>query len=310
MLDLSFPRWRAATEAERRALVASLARQLPTGFAPLDVHGVVATFAAGGRTFALVPGGQVTIGWDPGGWQPDARERASYADSAREYGLDEDLVDFVAARTLRRREVELAPLLVETAAAELAWEPADDEDAEVRHLRAKLPPGHAPYTAGLARGGREVRVRRVAGGAIVAERSVEVTHEALVRQLAAEGFRLPTSDEWEHACGAGAATLFRWGDHAPCDRYPVDGGDDFDAHVRPNALGVSIASDPYKYEVVAEADRTRGGDGGSMVCGGAGFFLGWLTLATAYFEEHACVHDPARHLPPGYTIGRRVLPLA
>jgi hypothetical protein len=25
-----------------------------------------------------------------------------------------------------------------------------------------------------------------------------------------------------------------------------------------------------------------GGDGGGVVCGGAGFFLGWLTIATAY----------------------------
>jgi len=54
---------------------------------------------------------------------------------------------------------------------------------------------------------------------------------------------------------------------------------------------------------------TRGGDGGCMICGGAGFFVGWLTLATAYFEPHACQRDPAEPISPGYTIGRRVLPL-
>ena len=34
-------------------------------------------------------------------------------------------------------------------------------------------------------------------------------------ELQAEGFRLPTSDEWEYVCAACARTLFRWGDHCP-----------------------------------------------------------------------------------------------
>jgi hypothetical protein len=29
-----------------------------------------------------------------------------------------------------------------------------------------------------------------------------------------------------------------------------------------------------------------GGDGGSVVCGGAGSFLSWLTIATAYRDTH------------------------
>jgi hypothetical protein len=28
-----------------------------------------------------------------------------------------------------------------------------------------------------------------------------------------------------------------------------------------------------------------GGDGGSAACGGAGFFLGWLPLATSYRDD-------------------------
>jgi hypothetical protein len=80
-------------------------------------------------------------------------------------------------------------------------------------------------------------------------------------------------------------------------------------HRQPNAFGLLIASDPYKYELVAEIGVTRGGDGGCTICGGAGFFIGWLTLATAYFEEHSCKHDPAEPISPGYTVGRRVLEL-
>ena len=160
------------------------------------------------------------------------------------------------------------------------------------------------------------------------------THADEVAALQRDGFRLPTSDEWEHACGAGASTLFRWGDHAPCDRYPPDasveeaefrarwvqsegkltrppGGfvSDFDQHRRPNAFGLHIASDPYRSELVAEADMSRGGDGGSMICGGAGYFLGWLPLATAWFDPAFCRREPGEPIQVGYTVMRRVLPL-
>src|SRR5262249_7829877 len=153
-------------------------------------------------------------------------------------------------------------------------------------------------------GGEEVRVQRLGRGSFRAERAEERTHVELVDWLAKTGFRFPTSNEWEYACGAGATTLFRWGNHVPCDRYPTDispaeakwrrrwvlsGGklrypregfvSDWDLHRRPNAFGLFIASDPYKCELVAEPGITRGGDGGNMICGGAGFFVGWLTLA-------------------------------
>jgi hypothetical protein len=161
----------------------------------------------------------------------------------------------------------------------------------------------------LVQGGQTTRVRRSESGEFAAERfNPKMNHELLTRQLAEAGFRLPGSDEWEFACGAGAATLFRWGDHAPCDRYPPDRRKTppFELHRQPNALGLSIAHDPYKFEVVAEANRARGGDGGVCICGGAGFFIGWLTLATAYFEPE--LSEP-QELSPGYAVARRVLPL-
>jgi hypothetical protein len=86
-------------------------------------------------------------------------------------------------------------------------------------------------------------------------------------------------------------------------------GAGWDQHQCPNAFGLQIASDPYKLELTAQIGITRGGDGGSMICGGAGWFIGWLALATAYFEEHACVHDPLEPVMCGHTIGRRVLEL-
>jgi hypothetical protein len=146
--------------------------------------------------------------------------------------------------------------------------------------------------------------------------------------------RFPTSDEWEYACGGGAATLFRWGDHVPCDRYPTDispaeaewrrqwvlskgtlqwpaegFASDWDVHRAPSVTGVRIAFNPYKYELTADPRVTRGGDGGCAICGGAGFFFGWLALATAYFEAEFCERNPEEPIAAGYTIGRRVLPL-
>ncbi|MFE1151049.1 hypothetical protein ACFW42_28645 [Streptomyces albidoflavus] len=97
--------------------------------------------------------------------------------------------------------------------------------------------------------------------------------------LAAEGLRMPSSDEWEHACGAGADTLFRWGDACPLDRVPY--GDDGGPHQQPNAFGLRIAQDTYAAELTSDTGAVHGGDGGESVCGGYGTVPAWLPLATA-----------------------------
>ncbi|MHB9860535.1 hypothetical protein [Streptomyces sp. YIM S03343] len=97
--------------------------------------------------------------------------------------------------------------------------------------------------------------------------------------LAARGLRMPSADEWEHACGAGARTLFRWGDDCPMDRVPYD--DPTGPQTRPNAFGLHIAYDTYRMELTSDTTAVHGGDGGESVCGGYGTLLGWLPLATA-----------------------------
>lgn len=97
--------------------------------------------------------------------------------------------------------------------------------------------------------------------------------------LAARGLRMPSSDEWEHACGAGSATLFRWGDDCPLDRIPY--GDGTGPHNELNAFGLRIAYDTYRAELTGDATAVHGGDGGESVCGGYGHLLAWLPLATA-----------------------------
>ncbi|MCX2182705.1 hypothetical protein KV205_19560 [Streptomyces sp. SKN60] len=97
--------------------------------------------------------------------------------------------------------------------------------------------------------------------------------------LAARGLRMPNADEWEHACGAGASTLFRWGDDCPLDRTPYGAPDG--PHHQPNALGLHIAYDTYRTELTSDVTAVHGGDGGESECGGYGNLLGWLPLATA-----------------------------
>ncbi|MFD7787893.1 hypothetical protein ACFV4Q_33090 [Streptomyces nojiriensis] len=103
--------------------------------------------------------------------------------------------------------------------------------------------------------------------------------------LAAHGLRLPGADEWEHACGAGAGTLFRWGNECPLDE-PSYGGGAGPRH-EPNAFGLHIAYDSYGTELSADPTRVHGGDGGEAVCGGYGDLLGWLPLATANRNPYA-----------------------
>lgn len=106
------------------------------------------------------------------------------------------------------------------------------------------------------------------------------SQQAEVDRLAAIGQRLLTPEEWEHACGAGVSTLFRWD-----DTYPP-GGDPcstrFGPHLLPNAFGLEIGQDPYRDEWTADPGVVCGGDGGGMVCGGHGEFVSWLTIATAF----------------------------
>lgn len=334
--------WLGAPDGERRAAAESLLRALPSGFRFVGLDDLelathrrpVATFTQHGRNYVLVPGGTFTAGWSAEGWSPRADEAESYAASAAEYGIDETIAEHLTRSTRPRRRVTIPPLLVETTAEEVGWVTIAADDPRVRAVLGDLPATGGKIT--IVSSGAQVRVVRAPDGAVTASASIpDPTHDVIARAFEGEGFRLPTSDEWEVLCGGGAETLFRWGDHVPCDRYPTDmspeeaawrrqwvlsGGTlarppggfaaSWDLHRRPNAFGLHIAFDPYKSELVAEPDTLRGGDGGMAVCGGAGFFLGWLPLATAYFDEQHCQRDPSDPLMIGYTVARRVLTLA
>jgi hypothetical protein len=339
-MDLSTDRWEGVAPVEREALARRLAKLLPTGFTFQAIRRFqlgerehhVALYQKDDAAFVLIPGCEVSLGYDADRpWEPYPDELESWRQTSEEYGPVMPIRDYIAEVTLRLRRVELSPLLIETAAGHLDWEAIGLDDPEVQALlreygTKRLFEMHHGYVSPRIRSGPQ--------GEIIAERNVPRTHAELAAQLASAGFRFPSSDEWEYACGGGASTLFRWGDHVPCDRYPTDTSPAEDAwekqwalsegkleypaeglasawdyHRRPNAFGLMIASDPYKCELVSKIGVTRGGDGGRTICGGAGFFVAWLTLAPAYFEEHACKRYPDQPVDPWGTVGRRVLDL-
>lgn len=339
-MALTLDHWDRMSASEREAAAKRMVVDLPGGFAFDSVQDFrlgarqhhVALFAFGHAKFALIPAATASIGFDADRrWDPTPEELESWQNTAKEYGIDKSIQEYVVEITKRCRQVELGSFLVETVPYEFGWENVSLADPEVQDI---LQNHGNERSVEVSRGKVSWRVRWRDEGSFVAERSLAQTHAELAKELQTTGFRFPTSDEWEYLCGCGDPTLFRWGDHVPCDRYPTDtspeeaafrrqwvlsGGKleyppegfaaDWDIHRRPNAFGVSIASNPYQNELVAEIGITRGGDGGCTICGGAGFFIGWLTLATAYFEEHSCQHDPAEPVLIGYTYGRRMLSL-
>lgn len=86
------------------------------------------------------------------------------------------------------------------------------------------------------------------------------TFTQLVELLAARGMRLPTEDEWEWAASGGSATIFLWGDHLAGAKQDI-------GHAK-NAFGVVF---PTGFpELTADPGVLRGGDDGSLICGGVG----------------------------------------
>lgn len=291
-------RWQSMYPGEKENLARQLVGHLPQGFAfsrlgfcslGTQSHTVAffnwnppptlfpeASWCYG--TFALIPGGFVTLGHDrENPWCPTQAQQEGWNNTQEEYGVP-DLQEYLDKVMTPVRTLHIAPFLMEVAPIETR----------------RVPPRISYSSQYMAYSG------------------------SIVNSSRAQGFRSPFSDEWEWACAAGARTLWRWGDDCPDVGYPTqhshylvelraqgvpaENRDPtvWELHELPNAFGLTIAHNDYEQDY-CEGDIVRGGDGGSITCGGAGFLGAWLLLASSHFA--ICSERERGHAT------RRVFPL-
>jgi hypothetical protein len=193
--DLSLPDWARMSDEVAQRECEALARSLPHGlrFDALVMHEYggrcqrVAGFSRGDIgdlvQFVLVPGGEVSLGFDGRDFRPSAQQIASFAESANAYDLGWSIHSFVDSQTSARRGASVAPMLIEVEARPVERR----QDAEL------LSPGDPTFD----------NVRRPS-----------TTAPYVAKRLAETGMRLPTCDEMRAAAGqrrcfAGAMTARR-----------------------------------------------------------------------------------------------------
>lgn len=97
------------------------------------------------------------------------------------------------------------------------------------------------------------------------------------------GWRLPTEDEFEAACGH---SLFPWGDQIP-EGHPS--GDSFAYSPVKSTRGLVYNSNTYQVELTRT--QLKLGDGGESVCGGYPWPVPWLSLCPAYRVQPEVVNE-------------------
>jgi hypothetical protein len=248
--------WRAMSDADTDRLAASVARA--TGFTavrstPGAWHFVREDRGGRAEPYVFVPAsGPVTLGYDGAAFRPTPAQAASYARDAELLELPGDIQGLVDEETSPSRVVEVGPMLV--AVEPVAVEGLMDRAGGPLDVYADLVP-------------------------------------EIQRWLATFGAALPSPDQWEYCRGAGASTLWAWGDtEEPAPDWPGTGFD------------LTFDLDPYDYELTDDEAVLCGGDGGSAACGGVGRFLAALPQATAYrpvdADTLASLADEHGHIRP------------
>ncbi|WP_336764815.1 hypothetical protein [Paenibacillus sp. USHLN196] len=313
--------WQALNTQEKEALMRKLVHQLPDGMAYKGLETferfgqrmVTGVFTQEGLRFVFVPGDQVTLGWDH--WQHGMNEETStdLLETVSEYGV-EDVDSFLASQMSPVREVSIAPMLVECELISLGWIEVSKEEAFAQE-NPDFPSALEQFKQSEI---REYELHQQFRLVRQSEDEVQILWfnegielEDVVTEEAAAGFGLLTEDEWEYIYGGGCRTLFPWGDSFDYTMRlkhfgSLEGVDEnvdestelhpslFEKDDRPydlelpNFFGVQFVGDPYKYELTLDSTgdvMPKGGDGGSLICGGTGPLVGFLPAAAVYYRD-------------------------
>jgi hypothetical protein len=276
--------WRRLTSAQRTEVAVQLEPQLPKGmeFVGLETCAAaeLAMYEHPTGKFMLIPGWNVELGFEVARFTPSAGQRESYESMLEEFTGMPPILDYMRQFMTPVRQVAIPPLL---AAVRHELRRRELQADDPHFPRPDLWRGNGGF---ILCGDRTVHAEVTPTGQRIAYEEIGGSHRQLIEAFAADGFSVATSNEWEYLCGGGARTLFRWGDDCPCDDGPPGGGGSgestWEVRFQPNAFGLHIADDAYHREVVVEPGIERGGDGGSLICGGMPAFLSWLMLAPAY----------------------------
>lgn len=278
-----------------------------------------------GDQFVFVPGQKnVVLGWDT--------DQCSLGEGVLE-GLRED---FDSGHSYYQREIEETQNYYQK---DIATANANGDLEKVEELRSELAEelngieeemtekGYVSWDNFLAKWNENLSqclspLRTVDIGDMIVEvdsRYIEEDMPSLSQAVCAlkEGpFTLATEDEWEYLCNGGARTLFRWGDTLKdvlaeiyeVGRVSKDEEDTPSVLEQPNALGLFIAYDSYKYEIIDNTVYTKGGDGGCSLCGGDGAIY-VLPCYTAFYRHPTCENEDYYRLSRNYYSYRRIVRL-
>ncbi|ANF95560.1 hypothetical protein [Paenibacillus bovis] len=311
MNSFTRPMWNMMSEQEQQDVLYSLLPTLPEGFSlkqlqRFERYGqqfVTGIFVYKEKEFVFVPGDTVTLGWNNGMGQMDAKTRENLGEALVEIERTLSEADELLNQQMSPvREAVIGPMLVERYPKSIGWlevMPTDlnpEEDADIieqlhsfEESRLNSYEVHEDYR--LEREGDQIRIYLFNETEQFEDWSADHLHSH---------FAIPNEDEWEYLYGGGCRTLFPWGDSfdytmnirhfGNLDDSSSNKGSENSSkkqlyHLElPNIFGLCFLGDPYQIELTVDNGhiRTKGGDGGAGICGGSGVILGYLPVATYY----------------------------
>lgn len=274
----------------------------------------IAIFELEDAEFSFIPGCTAEIGFDVDSWTPTPEEDASWSQSAAECADSWSINELLRRMTHPPERINVSSMLVERDRYQPPWQFVDERDAALEEVLNEIGIGKSVWSRRLGPRSQTtffkcetklayLQVWLNTDGSVTARSQPRMSCAEAKVSFADAGLRLLTGIEWEYLCSGGVRSLFRWGDHVPCHFGPAEPPDPRGAnsegwveHRRPNAFGLLMPSDTYDCEVVSDGG-CRGGDGGSMGCGGVGAFAEWLTLSPWYFLPQLRESDTTRRGP-------------